>query len=137
MSRAFVASPVRHPIIGWMADLKALTPDDARGWYDQWYAPQQCHRGGCGAMLMQRQFWPRWNASTRTGPQVASDAVGAVEPQQLGAREAQVSAPAENAFFFKAWRAPTLGPADGPVSPDNPVARDSWRSGLGDPARPP
>ena len=130
MSRAFVASPVRHPIIGWMADLKALTPDDARGWYDQWYGPNNATVVVAGdvdakAVLAEvERLYKNWS------PKTLPTRLAVVEPQQLGAREAQVSAPAENAFFFKAWRAPTLGPADGPVSPDNPVARDVVALGV-------
>ncbi|MGA0865376.1 MAG: M16 family metallopeptidase, partial [Burkholderiaceae bacterium] len=39
MAHAFVASPVRAPIIGWMSDLESLTAQDARDWYASWYAP--------------------------------------------------------------------------------------------------
>jgi zinc protease len=28
----FAASRYRRPIVGWMSDLDAMTPDDARGW---------------------------------------------------------------------------------------------------------
>jgi zinc protease len=36
---AFVASPYRRPIVGWMSDLDAMTPDDVREFYRQWYVP--------------------------------------------------------------------------------------------------
>ncbi|HEX5697909.1 MAG TPA: pitrilysin family protein, partial [Rhodoferax sp.] len=35
----FVASPYRRPIVGWMSDLEALKPDDARAFYQRWYVP--------------------------------------------------------------------------------------------------
>jgi zinc protease len=35
----FVASPYRRPIVGWMSDLEAMTPDDARAFYQRWYVP--------------------------------------------------------------------------------------------------
>lgn len=38
-SVAFRTSPYRNPIIGWMSDLQAMNADDARAWYDVWYAP--------------------------------------------------------------------------------------------------
>ncbi len=35
----FAAAPYRRPIIGWMSDLDALTPDDVRSFYRKWYVP--------------------------------------------------------------------------------------------------
>ncbi|BBP46944.1 peptidase M16 [Thiosulfatimonas sediminis] len=36
---AFVNSPAHHPVIGWMADIRDWTAQDARDWYQRWYAP--------------------------------------------------------------------------------------------------
>ena len=36
---AFQAHPYRVPIIGWMNDLENMTVQDARNWYQRWYAP--------------------------------------------------------------------------------------------------
>jgi zinc protease len=36
---AFLSSPLRIPVIGWMNDLKNLQMQDAADWYRQWYAP--------------------------------------------------------------------------------------------------
>lgn len=36
---AYRTSPYRNPIIGWMSDLQAMTAEDARAWYNTWYAP--------------------------------------------------------------------------------------------------
>jgi zinc protease len=35
----FLAHPYRRPIIGWMSDLKSMTPDDARDFHRRWYVP--------------------------------------------------------------------------------------------------
>ena len=35
----FMASPYRRPIVGWMSDLDAMTPDDVRDFYRRWYVP--------------------------------------------------------------------------------------------------
>ena len=35
----FLASPYRRPVIGWMSDLDAMTPQDARAFYQRWYVP--------------------------------------------------------------------------------------------------
>jgi zinc protease len=39
LATAYMAHPYRHPVIGWMEDLKEMTVDDARRWYQTWYAP--------------------------------------------------------------------------------------------------
>ena len=36
---AFLSSPYRTPVIGWMDDLDHMTVDDLRDWYARWYAP--------------------------------------------------------------------------------------------------
>ncbi len=38
-STAYQTSPYRNPIIGWMPDLKTLALEDAKDWYQRWYAP--------------------------------------------------------------------------------------------------
>jgi zinc protease len=35
----FTAAAYRRPIIGWMSDLDAMTPDDVRSFYRKWYVP--------------------------------------------------------------------------------------------------
>src|SRR5210317_118878 len=36
---AYTNSPYRRPIVGWMEDLDTMTVEDARQWYETWYAP--------------------------------------------------------------------------------------------------
>ncbi|MFW5333085.1 M16 family metallopeptidase [Hydrogenophaga sp. ZJX-1] len=35
----FLASPYRRPVVGWMSDLEAMTPQDVRDFYQRWYTP--------------------------------------------------------------------------------------------------
>ncbi|MDD4880246.1 MAG: pitrilysin family protein, partial [Gallionellaceae bacterium] len=39
MATAFQVHPYRHPVIGWMDDLKNMTAVDAKRWYSTWYVP--------------------------------------------------------------------------------------------------
>ena len=64
MAVAFEASPYRHPVIGWMHDLEAMTVADLRIWYERWYGPTS-HAGGGGDVepgavfdLAKRYFGP-------------------------------------------------------------------------------
>ncbi|MEE2770529.1 MAG: pitrilysin family protein [Pseudomonadota bacterium] len=36
---SFPTGVYHHPIIGWQADIEALTLDNLKNWYDQWYQP--------------------------------------------------------------------------------------------------
>lgn len=36
---ALINTPNQHPVVGWMADVRALTMAQVRQWYQQWYAP--------------------------------------------------------------------------------------------------
>lgn len=131
MATAFTAHPIRRPIIGWMNDLEQLTANDARDWYAQWYRPQYATLVVVGNVSAQAVFdkaqalYAGWGSSTTAlNSTQAATSREFVEPTQLGPRTAEVTAPAENPFFIDAWKAPVLGAGDGPLSPDNPKARD-------------
>ncbi|MGA1155856.1 MAG: M16 family metallopeptidase, partial [Burkholderiaceae bacterium] len=131
MATAFMAHPIRRPIIGWMSDLEQLTANDARDWYAQWYRPQYATLVVVGNVNAQAVFdkaqalYAGWGSSTTAlNSTQAATSREFVEPTQLGPRTAEVTAPAENPFFIDAWKAPVLGSGDGPLSPDNPKARD-------------
>ncbi|MGA1272581.1 MAG: M16 family metallopeptidase [Burkholderiaceae bacterium] len=131
MATAFTAHPIRRPIIGWMNDLEQLTANDARDWYAQWYRPQYATLVVVGNVSAQAVFdkaqalYAGWSSSTTAlNSTQAATSREFVEPTQLGPRTAEVTAPAENPFFIDAWKAPVLGAGDGPLSPDNPKARD-------------
>ena len=36
---AFLNSPARNPVIGWMTDIRSYSAQDMRDWYQLWYAP--------------------------------------------------------------------------------------------------
>ena len=39
MATSYQSHPYRRPVIGWMNDLENMNVDDAKEWYDHWYAP--------------------------------------------------------------------------------------------------
>jgi zinc protease len=105
---AYVTSPYRHPIIGWMQDIQAITPDDLKRWYQQWYAPNNATLVVVGDVdpikvreLAEKHFGPL-TPSTLTPPRPAAEI-----PQQ-GERRIVVKAPAEVPFVTLGYKAPTL-----------------------------
>jgi zinc protease len=108
---AYTASPYRRPIVGWMNDLEALTPDDARSFYQRWYTPANAAVVVAGdvepqAVLAQAQKYYgviAGHAVPQRKPRV--------EPAQGGLRRLDFKAPAEQASVTLAFKIPRFAPA--------------------------
>ena len=59
---AFSAHPYHHPIIGWMNDLENMRVEDARAWYQRWYAPNNA------TLVVVGDVQPRGRVQTGTNP---------------------------------------------------------------------
>lgn len=108
MAAAFLASPVRAPVIGWMSDLESMTVDDAREWYERWYAPNNALLVIAGDVDPAEAF----RLAEQTYGRVPARALPARKPQsepaQRGERRLSVRAPAENPFVVMGFRVPSL-----------------------------
>ena len=117
---AFMASPYRRPIVGWMSDLEAMTPQDAREFFQRWYLPGNAALVVAGDVdaAQVRQFAEKYYGS------VPARAVPArkprVEPQQVGLRRLDFKASAEQAYVALAFKVPNLNSLDA-----NAIAADS------------
>jgi zinc protease len=104
----FVAAPYRRPVIGWMSDLDAMTPDDARAFYRRWYTPANAVVVVAGDVDVAQV---RKLAERYYGP-VPQRAVPARKPQtepvQMGLRRIEFKAPAEQAYVALAFKVPGL-----------------------------
>ncbi|MCO5100848.1 MAG: insulinase family protein [Burkholderiaceae bacterium] len=107
-AQAFVASPVRQPVIGWFSDLRALTVDDLRGWYEQWYTPSNAIVVVVGDVSADDV----WRLAENTYGKVAARALPQRkpldEPGQRGLRRAWVKAPAESPYVTMGFHVPRL-----------------------------
>ena len=104
----FTASPYRRPIVGWMSDLDALTPDDARAFYRQWYTPTNAVVVVAGDVqpAQVRALAEKYYGSLPT--HALPERKPRTEPVQRGLRRIAVKAPAEQAYVALAFRAPSL-----------------------------
>jgi len=105
---AYVTSPYRNPIIGWMQDIESIQPDDLRRWYQQWYAPNNATLVVVGDVdpakvreLAEKHFGPL-PTSELTPPRPV------VEIPQQGERRITVKTPAEVPYVVLGYKAPTL-----------------------------
>ncbi len=118
----FQASPYRRPVVGWMSDLDAMTPQDAREFYRRWYVP------GNAAVVVAGDVDPQQvlRLAQRYYGGIAARPVPArkprVEPQQAGTRRVDFKAPAEQAYIALAFKVPKLTSFEANPSNDDALA---------------
>lgn len=103
---AFKAHPYRIPIIGFMSDIRQLTPDDLRAWYNTHYVPNNAILvvvGDFNAAEMLAKVQARFGAIAR-GPD--PPLVGIVEPEQRGERRVWVKKEAQLPVIFIGYPTP-------------------------------
>jgi zinc protease len=119
---AFVASPYRRPIVGWMSDLDAMTPQDAREFWQRWYVPANAAVVVAGDVDPQQV---RRLAETYYGP-IPARAVPLrkprEEPLQQGSRRIDFKAPAEQAYVSLAFKVPRLASLAASAQTDDALA---------------
>jgi zinc protease len=105
---AYLTSPYRNPIIGWMQDIQNIALDDLKQWYQQWYAPNNATLVVVGDVdpgkvreLAEKHFGPL-PPSEPTPPRPA------VEVPQKGERRIIVKTPAEVPYVALGYKVPTL-----------------------------
>ncbi|MBI5751041.1 MAG: insulinase family protein [Hydrogenophilales bacterium] len=108
MAAAFNAHPYRWPVIGWMNDLEQMTTQDARAWYQRWYAPNNAVLVVAGDVTAEQVFKL---AQKHFGPLKAKPLPlrkPQAEPVQDGTRRLTVKAPAKLPYLLMGWKAPVL-----------------------------
>jgi zinc protease len=113
----YQASPYRRPVVGWMSDLEALTPDDAREFYRRWYTPANVAVVVAGDVdpAQVRRLAEKHYGAIATRPVPARKP--REEPEQNGIRRLEFKAPADQAYVAMAYKVPQLKSFD--ATPDN------------------
>lgn len=104
----YQAHPYGRPVVGFMNDLENMTYEDAKQWYDTWYAPNNATLvvvgdvDGAEVFALAKQYFGHIKEKTLPPrkPQV--------EPVQLGARRIEVKAPAKLPYVQMGVPVPTL-----------------------------
>lgn len=105
---AFVNSPYRHPVIGWMDDLENLRNDDLREWYRKWYAPNNATVVVVGDVKPAEVFALAKKYFGPLKPGNITPAKPRVEVAQMGARRITVKAPAELPYLIMGYKVPVI-----------------------------
>ena len=109
---AFLASPYRWPVVGWMTDLERITREECVAYFRTYYAPNNCILVLTGdfdtktALAQIEQHFGGLSAQPSPAAPVTA------EPEQRGERRAEVHYPAENVSFQVGYKAPGVASAD-------------------------
>ena len=123
----YQASPYRRPVIGWMNDLDAMTADDARTFYRQWYVPANAAVVVAGDVDSGQvlALAEKYYGSIPTRPVPVRKP--REEPAQTGMRRLEFKAPAEQAivslrFKIPGFQAAALDPVHSDAGSDDALA---------------
>jgi zinc protease len=118
MATAFMASPYRRPVVGWMNDLDNMQPDDVRNFHRQWYVPANAVVVVAGDVDVEQVH--RW--AEQLYGKIPARPVPArkprEEPPQSGVKRVSMKIPAEQAYVALAWKVPQLRNLTNPTAED-------------------
>ena len=108
MATAYGVHSYKNPVIGWMRDLERMKIEDARRWYQRFYAPNNATLGVVGDVDPQAVFALADGFFGRVPRREVELTSVPVEPLQDGERRTRISAPAEVPHLVLAYHTPVL-----------------------------
>jgi zinc protease len=108
MATAYQSHPYRHPVIGWMDDLKNMKVDDARRWYENWYSPNNATLVVAGDVDPAQVLTWAQQYFGAIPSRVLPERKPQREPEQIGMKQVTVRAPAKLPVVALVWQAPNL-----------------------------
>ncbi|MFP5467715.1 MAG: M16 family metallopeptidase [Gammaproteobacteria bacterium] len=107
----YTAAPYRRPVIGWMSDLEAMTPDDARAFHRRWYVPGNAAVVIAGDVDADRVREMAEAIYGRIPAAPLPVRKPREEPVQQGPKRMEYRAATEQAVLALAWQVPRLSDA--------------------------
>ncbi len=108
MAAAYQEHPYRHPVIGWMSDLKTLSANDAKTWYKNWYAPNNATLVIAGDVKANEVFALAQRFYGSIPARKLPIRKHFTESPQLGIKHILVKAPAQLPQLLMAYHTPSL-----------------------------
>ena len=111
MAMAFQSHPYKNPIIGWMDDLENMRVEDAKDWYNRWYAPNNAILvvvGDVDAKAVYQLAQQNYGAIKTSNIPLLNARKPQVEPVQQGTKRIIVKAPAELPYLIMSYHVPSI-----------------------------
>lgn len=112
---AFKNHPYGAPIIGWMEDLKRITPEEIRAFYETYYVPNNATLVAVGAFKATKALELIKARFGRIPKGPPPPPVRAVEPPQNGERRVLVKKEAQLPIVYLGYHVPNQQSADAPA----------------------
>jgi zinc protease len=106
VATAFKAHPYRHPTIGWLADLQAMTRDDLYGYYRRYYIPNNATLVVVGDVDADDVLRRAEQHFGKVPPGETPPRLRTVEPEQTGERRVVIRKPGTTGYLKAAYHAP-------------------------------
>jgi zinc protease len=117
IATAFLTSPYRNPVIGWMSDIESLQVEDLRAWYEQWYAPNNATLVVVGDVDPQQVLALAKRHFGSLPPEQLPALKAIPEIPQRGERRVVVKVPAELSYVLLGYKVPVLKTSEQPWEP--------------------
>lgn len=105
---AYQSSPYRNPIIGWMPDLKTLALEDAKDWYQRWYAPNNAILVVVGDVNPEEVFNLAKEHFGNLKPSNITLTKSTQEVPQFGVKRITVKKPAKLPYLLMGYKTPSI-----------------------------
>lgn len=105
---AYHVHPYARPVVGFMNDLENMTYEDAREWYNHWYAPNNATLVVVGDVKADEVYKLAQQYFGKLTPKTLPARKPQVEPAQTGERSIIVKAPAKQPYLLMGYHAPAV-----------------------------
>jgi len=107
MAASQLSSPYHHPVIGWMSDIQHITPEDAKAWYKQYYAPNHAALVVVGDIEASTVFTlaKKYFGAIPKAPDIQRKSI--IEPPTLGMKHVEINAPAQIPVLILGYTVPS------------------------------
>lgn len=105
---AFLNSPYRSPVIGWMVDLEGMKVEEAKAWYKKWYTPNNATLVVVGDVEAENVFKmvEKYFGGYKSNP--LPEVKARTEVEQKGIREVTIRLPAKLANIRMGFKTPGM-----------------------------